>query len=64
LFGVIHEKNKELNVYIDGQPVMNVGLSFQKQPETLKVNGKLTPVKINDGILNIKLNLKDISRYL
>jgi len=51
-------------VYIDGQPVMNVGLSFQKQPETLKVNGKLTPVKINDGILNIKLNLKDISRYL
>lgn len=54
VFMVADKKGNELDVILQGQPIMNVGLNLKASK--IMLNGKPTPLPSKDGMLQIKIH--------
>lgn len=55
LFVIQKEENKQMNLWIDGQPKMTARFKSGKRPLAVVVNGKKLPVVYEDSVIKVKI---------
>lgn len=54
LFVIQKEKDKKLNLWIEGQPKINATFRSKQNPVVLKVNGQVAPIVYQQSLLKVK----------